>query len=197
VQILPILANLSGVQGGRSLSEDMIRNEGFDIFKNGRVRKLSPTHYLVKSQASEAWRLVELKDGCWVCDCNSNGNSCAHLYAAQLQRSTAKLESGQTDQAHLRCRYCGSLDIAGCGFRYGARGISRRYVCRDCLRKFSIPYVAPVTEAKTLELSWLLNQVNLLTTRLSDLLQEMNTKLENLIGTQTTTGHSVSDTTGA
>jgi hypothetical protein len=166
------------------LSEDTLREEGFAIFKHGSLRRLSPTHYVVKSRESNGWHLVELRDGRWTCDCNANGETCPHAYATQYQRYASKEKQEELDEARLKCRYCGSIDIAGCGFRYGARGISRRFVCHDCMRKFSIPYTNISPESKTQELAWLLNQVGQLTSKLTDLLQEINAKLETLIATK-------------
>ncbi|MGP8070842.1 MAG: DUF5320 domain-containing protein [Candidatus Bathyarchaeia archaeon] len=165
------------------MSEDNLREEGFAIFKNGSLKRLSPTHYVVKSQESRGWHLIELKEGKWICDCQADGTTCPHLYAAQFHRYTSKEKPEELDEAHLKCRYCNSIDIAGCGFRYGARGISRRFVCHDCLRKFSIPYTNTSAESKPQELAWLLNQVGQLTSKLTDLLQEINAKLETLIAT--------------
>ena len=167
------------------MSEENIREEGFAIFNNGTVRRLSSTHYVVKPSGAEAWQLVELNDGKWGCDCEAGQSFCAHLYAAQLNRSTSKLQPELSDESHLKCRNCGSIDIAGCGFRYGARGISRRFVCHDCLRKFSIPYTNISAESKPQELAWLLNQVGQLASKLTDLLQEINAKLEVLSETKT------------
>jgi transposase-like protein len=181
VQVLPIHQNLSNLYGGENLSEDKVRDEGFTIFKKGLIRRLSPTHYVVKASDAEPWQLVELSAGKWRCDCEAGESFCVHLYAAQLNRSTSKLQPELTDESHLKCRYCGSLDVAGCGFRYGARGISKRFVCHDCLRKFSIPYTNASAESKPQELTWLLNQVGQLTSKLTDLLQEINARLEILI----------------
>jgi hypothetical protein len=112
--------------------EDKVRKEGFEIFKKGLVRRLSPTHYVAKTLTADAWRLVELKNGKWICDCTANDECCVHAYATQLHRSTSKFQPEQFDEEHLKCRYCGSPDVARCGFRYNARGISRRYRCNDC-----------------------------------------------------------------
>jgi hypothetical protein len=160
------------------MSEDKAREEGFTIFKKGLIRRLSPTHYVVKAPGAEAWQLVELKDGKWRCDCEAGEAFCAHLYAAQLNRSTSKLQLELADESHLKCRYCGSLDVAGCGFRYNARGIARRFRCNDCQRKFSIPHVQNVANSKPDDMVWLLNEVGMLTSRLTDLVSELNRKLE-------------------
>lgn len=165
------------------LNEDTPREEGFAIFKNGLLRRLSPTHYVVKTEKSSRWNLIELKDGKWACDCNASGATCPHVCATQFHRYASKERSEELDEAHLKCRYCSSIDIAGCGFRYGARGISRRFICHDCLRKFSIPYTNNSSESKPQELTWLLNQVGQLTATLTTVLQEMNAKLETLLET--------------
>jgi hypothetical protein len=157
---------------GYTLNDDILREEGFTIFKNGSLRRLSPTHYVVKSPESDGWHLIELKEGKWICDCVVDGATCAHLYAAQFHRYASKEKQEDFDEAHLKCRYCSSVDVASCGFRYGARGISRRFICHDCMRKFSIPYTNISAESKPQELAWLLNQVGQLTTKLTDLLLE-------------------------
>jgi hypothetical protein len=159
------------------LSEDEIREAGFEIFKKGLVRRLSPTHYVAKAPTAEAWQLIELKQGKWTCDCSAD-QECGHLYAAQLQRSTSRFETEQVDETRLKCRYCGSPDIARCGFRYNARGIARRYVCHDCQRKFSIPHVQSAISTKPVELVWLFNEIGMLTSKLNDLLLQLNDMIE-------------------
>ena len=156
--------------------EDKVRDEGFEIFKKGLVRRLSSTHYVAKAVSAEAWQLVELKNGKWTCDCKAEG--CVHLYAAQLHRSTSRLQPEPTDESSLKCRYCGSPDVARCGFRYNARGITRRYRCNDCQRKFSIPHVQIDSTSKPIEIVWLLDEVGMLTSKLTELLWDLNLKLE-------------------
>ncbi len=163
------------------MNEDTLREEGFAIFKNGMVRRLAPTHYVVKSQGSNGWHLIELKDGKWGCDCQSDGPACSHLYATQFHRYASQDKQEDFDEAHLKCRYCGSIDIARCGFRYNARGIARRFRCNDCQRKFSIPHVQNRTESKPAEIVWLINEVGMLITRLNDLLSELNSKLDQTV----------------
>jgi hypothetical protein len=166
------------------LNDEQTRQQGLQIFKAGFVRRLSPNHFVARSLGVEAWQLVELKNGKWECDCEAGKSFCPHLYAAELNRSTSKLQPDVIDESHLKCRYCSSLDVSGCGFRYGARGISKRFVCHDCLRKFSIPYTNLTTDSKTQELAWLLNQVGQLTSKLTELLHEINSRLETLIATR-------------
>jgi len=157
---------------------DEARKEGFEIFKKGLVRRLSPTHFAARKEYDQGWQLVELKSGKWVCDCQTHEEPCPHLYAALLQRTTSKLQPEPLDEEHLKCRYCGSPDVARCGFRYNARGISRRYKCNECERKFSIVHVQNNAGARPSELTWLLNEIGMLTARLTDLLIEVNERME-------------------
>jgi len=162
---------------------DETRKEGFEIFKKGLARRLSPTHYAARRENDQGWQLVELKQGKWTCDCGgTNGEWCAHVYAACLQRSTAKLQPEPIDEEHLKCRYCSSPDIARCGFRYNSRGIARRYKCNDCLRKFSIPHVQSQVQAKPSELTWLISEIGMLASKLSELLSELNDHMESVGG---------------
>jgi len=151
-----------------------MRDEGFRIFKSGLVRRISPKHFVVKASSTDRWNLIELRDGNWTCDCGIEEANCAHLYAAQLHRSTSKLMP-DFDENRLKCRYCGSMDVAKCGFRYNSRGIARRYYCQDCQRKFSVPYVeAQATLGVPSGTLWLLSQVAMLTSKLNDLIRELN-----------------------
>jgi tRNA(Ile2) C34 agmatinyltransferase TiaS len=164
------------------LSEDKNREEGFQLFRKGLVRRLSSTHYVAKVSADEGWQLIELRDGKWNCDCNSKEAPCVHMHAAQLLRTTSRVSIEEIDEAHLKCRYCSSPDIARCGFRYNSRGIARRYRCNDCQRKFSIPHIQNTIQTKPLELTWLMSEIGMLASKLTELLSALNDQIE-LIGT--------------
>jgi len=160
------------------LSEDKCREKGFEIFRRGLVRRLSSTHYVARNQPSDPWWLIELKDGRWSCDCGSAEQSCEHLYATHLQRTTSRLQPDSVDMTNLKCRYCGSLDLRGCGFRYNARGIARRYYCNDCQRKFSVPYIRGAAQGPS-ELTWVLNELGMVASKLNELLSDLDLKLSN------------------
>ena len=157
---------------------DEVRKEGFEIFKKGLVRRLSSNHFIAKTASAVGWQIVEIKQGKWICDCGTGDEWCVHLYAAYLHRTTSKIQPEPLDESHLRCRHCGSPDIARCGFRYNARGIARRYRCNDCQRKFSIPHVQTNPGTRPSELVWLLNEIGMLTSKLTDLLAEVNDRME-------------------
>jgi len=168
-------------------TSDEANRMGYKIFREGAVRRFSPSLFAARREDGEGWFLVELKEGNWVCDCNStlaSGNTphCAHVYAALLSSAMHRVsleESCETaEEKPLKCRYCGSLDISRVGFRYNARGISRRYLCNECRRKFSVPYVEPQAAlgvpSGTL---WLLSQVAMLTSKLNDLLRDLDQRV--------------------
>jgi hypothetical protein len=96
-QVLPIQGNLPSLQEDRPLSEDKNREEGPQLFRKGLVRRLSSIHYVAKVVTDEGWKLIELRDGKWNCDCNSKESPCAHLHAAQLLRTTSRLPAEQID----------------------------------------------------------------------------------------------------
>jgi len=136
-----------------NLADDLDRR-GYELFRNGSVRRFSPCLFAVKREGGRGWFLVELKEGRWVCDCQvgdatDSSATCAHVYAALLSSAAYRSDADgvneevEEKERTLRCRYCGSPDISRVGFRYNARGISRRYLCNECRRKFSIPYVEP------------------------------------------------------
>jgi len=166
---------------------DDANQRGYKIFREGAVRRFNPSLFAVRREDGEGWFLVELKEGTWVCDCNTalasgNAQHCAHIYAALLSSAMHRVSLEEscetTEEKPLKCRYCGSLDISRVGFRYNARGISRRYLCNECRRKFSVPYVEPETAlgvpSGTL---WLLSQVAMLTSKLNDLLRDLDQRV--------------------
>jgi DNA-directed RNA polymerase subunit RPC12/RpoP len=160
---------------------------GYRLFREGSVRRFNPGLFAVRREDRKGWFLVELKDGKWVCDCATNesegsGTNCPHVYAALLSSATRSVEIEESDEPteerQIKCRYCGSPDISKVGFRYNARGISRRYLCNECCRKFSVPYVEPQAvvggPSGTL---WLLSQVAMLTSKLNDLLRDLDDRI--------------------
>jgi transposase-like protein len=160
---------------------------GYRLFREGSVRRFDPSLFAVKREDDKGWVLVELKEGRWVCDCNvsdlnHDASHCPYVYAALLYSATYRAELEESseiaEEKPMRCRYCGSLDISKVGFRYNARGISRRYICNECRRKFSVAYAepqaAPGAPSGTL---WLLSQVAMLTSKLNDLLKDLDERI--------------------
>lgn len=145
---------------------------GFDLFKTNKVRRISPTHFLVKAENCVGSYVVELQEGKWVCDCDQELEECQHRYAVRLAAVSQRLQEEPTDNSKLVCRYCGSPDISRCGFRYNSYGISRRYRCNECLRKFSVKYTN-TTERRPSEMMWLLAEVGMVLTKLEELIERI------------------------
>ena len=71
-----------------SFEESSIKDEtnqvGYRLFREGSVRRFNPSLFAVRKEDSRGWFLVELKEGKWVCDCNTsdvddNGCHCTRL----------------------------------------------------------------------------------------------------------------------
>jgi len=163
-------------------SGSVANDAGYRLFREGLVRRFNPALFAVRREDRKGWFLVELKEGNWVCDCKigdlGNVDSCPHVYAALLSSASCRAELEESSEAveerPIKCRYCGSPDISKVGFRYNARGIARRYLCNECRRKFSIPYVEPhAAHGLPSGTLWLLSQVAMLTSKLNELLSDL------------------------
>jgi hypothetical protein len=149
-----------------------IKANGFNMFRANMVKRLTPTHFLVKTEEGRGSFLVEIQEGVWKCDCDQNGDSCEHRFAAQLAAAAVRPDFHARAEQDLKCRYCGSPDVGGCGFRYNAYGISRRYKCNECLRKFSIKFSDSENAGGTpSEMTWLLAEIGMLLTKIEDLIE--------------------------
>jgi DNA-directed RNA polymerase subunit RPC12/RpoP len=165
----------------KNSADDESNKLGYELFHQGSVRRFNPSLFAVRKD-DHCWFMVELKDGRWVCDCNQETDNCPHVYAVLLLAASNRLESEQPDESFqeesIKCRYCGSPDLSACGFRYNARGITRRYLCNECRRKFSVPYVEPqATLGAPSGILWLLSQVAMLTSKLNLLLKELDDRI--------------------
>jgi hypothetical protein len=148
---------------------------GFEIFRANRVRRLGPTVFLVNTESGVGSFIVELQDGNWVCDCDGQLNECEHRYAARLCAATSRTLAMEEDEPQLRCRYCGSLDVSSCGYRYNAYGIRKRYQCNECLRKFSVRYVERKDQGgPPSEIVWVLSEVGMILNKLEALLEKLS-----------------------
>lgn len=163
---------------------DRIKKLGFELFTNGSVRRLTTNIFTVKSR-SEGSYVIENKEGHWTCDCpghNQENEFCEHIYASQLNRSSNKKWDKEIEpfsESSLKCRFCGSPDLRRAGFRFGVRGLKRRYFCNECERKFSIRIVESQQEINNIpkEVVWLLGEVGIQVSRLNELLMRLDSKL--------------------
>jgi hypothetical protein len=150
--------------------DPQLTQEGFSLYRAGKVRRLTPTQFLVKTQSEVGSFLVEVLEGDWKCECG-NPEDCAHRHAAQLTATATSLT--QPEDLDLKCRYCGSSDISGCGYRYNAYGISKRIRCNECHRKFSIkqPQRSSLDRLPS-ETVWLLSEIGMVLNKLELLIEK-------------------------
>jgi transposase-like protein len=169
----------------KNLTKDKSNMLGYELFRQGSVRRFNPSLFAVRKD-QQSWFIVELKDGGWVCDCSQtqevNGGNCPHVYAVLLSVTSNRIEPDASEDSFeaelIKCRYCSSPDVSKVGFRYNARGITRRFLCNECRRKFSIPYVeAQATLGAPSGTLWLLSQIAMLTSKLNLLLKDLDDRL--------------------
>lgn len=158
------------------LSEDSGVDEsakrGFEIYRGNKVTRLGPNQYLVKTDFGVGSFLVERVDGGWNCDCGSDLSYCAHRHAARLSAAGSTVPLSDDDAQEPKCRYCGSMDVSRCGFRYNSYGIARRYRCNECLRKFSLKYSDGAFASRLpSEMTWLIAEIGMVLNKLEDLME--------------------------
>jgi hypothetical protein len=163
------------------------KKRGFDLYATeGTVRRLTPYITAVKTGIEGHW-IVEQKEDKWTCDCINGVKSgiCEHIYAAQLAQM-AKRGFQKTiappEEPAMKCKHCGSPALRRVGLEYSTRGISQRYYCNDCKRKFQVRIIASERTAKKLppEALWLLAKIGYEVTRLNELLLQLDSKLTGL-----------------
>jgi transposase-like protein len=152
-----------------------IKEKGFEIFRSGRIRRLTPTQFLIPNNADNGSYLIEIQDGKWLCDCNPQVEECEHRFAAQLACATIRASIGETEERTLKCRFCGSPDVSACGYRYNAYGISKRMRCNECLRKFSIKQTTRGDyQGIPSETIWLLSEIGMVLNKLENLIENLS-----------------------
>ena len=154
---------------------------GYELFRQGSVRRFNPSLFAVRKDL-QSWFIVELKEGKWICDCNQTADNCPHIYAVLLSSASDRIQAETVEESFedepIKCRYCSSPDVSRVGFRYNARGIARRYLCNECRRKFSLPYIEPqATLGAPSGTLWLLSQVAMLTSKLNLLLKDLDDRI--------------------
>jgi DNA-directed RNA polymerase subunit RPC12/RpoP len=155
-----------------------LKETGLAAYRSNKVRRIGPKHFLVKTESGIGSYLVEVNSGTWVCECSPTSANCPHRYAARLCAASAVPLNSEDDRAEMRCRYCGSPDISGCGYRYNAYGISRRYRCNECLRKFSVKYLdRGLGNQPPSEFMWLISEISMVLSKLEDLLEKIQLNL--------------------
>ena len=153
-----------------------LKERGFEIFRSGRIRRLTPTQFVTPNNNGNGSYIIEIQDGKWLCDCNPQLQECEHRFAAQLASAIVRAAPSELDEHPLKCRYCGSPDVARCGYRYNSYGIAQRYRCNECLRKFSVKYSNTRANAPS-EMIWLLAEIGMILTKLESLIEAASLKL--------------------
>ena len=101
------------------------------------------------------------------------------MRAEDIIRALALIESAAL--VGIACRKIEVLclgTLARCGFRYNAYGISQRYRCNECLRKFSVKHIDRQNAKKTpSETIWLLAEIGMVLTKIENLIEKASSNL--------------------
>ena len=115
------------------------------LARGNQIRRISSTHYRVRSQNGNRWYDVLRTEDGWRCSCPDHTYrkvKCKHIYAVEFSLTLrAKiLEEGTFVPECLApiCRFCGSDEVVKVGYRKNKHGKVQRYKCKNCGRKFSI-----------------------------------------------------------
>jgi transposase-like protein len=117
---------------------------GLEISKQFRAaRRISKTHYRVKSQSGNGKYEVKQTDLGWMCSCADHkfrGVRCKHIYAVEFSfaiREAVKQELVIQPISQLACRNCNSERIVKKAIRRNKQYSIQRYLCKDCGKRFS------------------------------------------------------------
>lgn len=122
---------------------------GVDIAVTGdSIKRLSKSHYRVRSQSRDVWYNVTRAEDAdvWACSCpdfsyrlvKKEDKRCKHIIAVQTLQATYARENKieQTEKPKL-CPQCFSAEYVRCGFRIVKGDVKRqKYKCTKCGRRF-------------------------------------------------------------
>lgn len=117
---------------------------GAELVRTGSVSRVSQSKFVAKSQNSKTRYEVTWNRNRWICQCKDfgkHGKKCKHIYAVNffLQMSGILSEANATSkQSEYRCPRCGSLRIIKRGFTYSRQGPVQRYLCKKCMKRFTM-----------------------------------------------------------
>lgn len=126
---------------------------------DNQIKRINKLQYRVKSQSDDSkWYDIVKKyghnlgghqEGKWICTCpdfQSRHLTCKHVYAVLEWKKSRKkvicqdvvLPIIQSSVESLECKKCKSQEIVKDGKRYNKRGLTQKYLCRNCGYRFVI-----------------------------------------------------------
>jgi transposase-like protein len=111
--------------------------------QEGRVKRHDANNYLVHSQSSEKWHLIQFNGKVWSCDCPDfkfrELGKCKHIFAVELSVALRnRVETSRTIAPIdiQTCLFCYSKNIVKRGILHNKRGDIQRFGCKDCGKRF-------------------------------------------------------------
>jgi putative transposase len=112
------------------------------LFKEGSIRRLSDSEYLVRSTDGKTWFTTSWKGKSWRCDCqdpSASHKACEHVRAVSLLLHLPQILALATDPQLLICPSCGADPdkLKKSGVQRNKSGPTQRYVCTQCSYRFN------------------------------------------------------------
>lgn len=111
------------------------------VARGDQIRRLTPTHFEVRSQSRPGRKYsVWVRKDRWGCSCRYNQaarRTCIHILAIRYQVGLS--DRTGDDSLPRECEECGSPRVIRFGKRYNHQGAVRRYLCKGCGHRFTLP----------------------------------------------------------
>jgi len=111
-----------------------------------QVKRISKGHYIVKSQSSDKWYNVKLRNESneWTCECPDNFYrkvECKHIFSCYYSRELRNkiISNSDVDEIETSLEFsckCGSKNMRKDGIRKNKACEIQRYECLDCGQRF-------------------------------------------------------------
>lgn len=125
-------------------SNHVKENRGIQIVMKGDIKKQNDGHYQVQSQSNQdTWYDIIWEKNHWACNCidhQQHNHKCKHIFAVNYFLTLENIKNGlkKNDNDVILCPKCKSnKNIIKRGKLYNRSGVSQRYYCKDCDKKFS------------------------------------------------------------
>jgi len=112
------------------------------VARGGNIRRVSESHYLVRSQNGNGWYKVQWRNTRWICDCpdyEKRREACKHVYAVTFLLKLPHILLTNLNYDLMTCPRCDAKPerIISIGLRRNRSGATRRFKCKECGYKFS------------------------------------------------------------
>lgn len=112
------------------------------LFKEGSIRRISYSEYLVRSADGKTWFNTSWRGKRWRCNCGdftASSRACMHVHAVSLMLRLPELVAMAMDPQIFACPSCGAEPdrLKKSGIQRNRSGPTQRYICTSCGFRFN------------------------------------------------------------